>query len=404
MEGALEAQHVAMERTLARSTRPSGRCVPRRPTGARPGRGRPHRRSNPCRGGAPPRRRPIPRWWRPRSRCATRGRGRIAMRCCLGWSEALGPSPTSASRARQVACRRCWPRCRRSSLWRGARCCRCARPSRSTGRHRPAGGRRGGAVRAGVHGGRARAGAAGAGDRRRGAAPPVYTLDDRVDARLARGLDDGRDGALPHGRLGHDLGAGGGRGAGVGAAVAGGALPLAARDRALASAWSGYTLDVRTPPRSLAQVSPRLSRAVRGGATWRAWGSGAGGRGQRGGGRAGGGAGGGARGRRRGGARRGGADALRGAERAHRAGAAAAGARARRGGCWCARCTSSRGRAAGGGVFVTATEPKHLRWLASRPHLLHVATSRAQDHLVVLLDTACAQREPSLRPLLGTRG
>jgi len=49
---------------------------------------------------------------------------------------------------------------------------------------------------------------------------------------------------------------------------------------------------------------------------------------------------------------------------------------------------------------VTATEPKHLRWLASRPHLLHVAASRAQDHLVVFLDAQRARGEALLRPLV----
>ena len=48
---------------------------------------------------------------------------------------------------------------------------------------------------------------------------------------------------------------------------------------------------------------------------------------------------------------------------------------------------------------VTATERRHLRWLGERPHLLHVATSRAQDHLIVLLDPAAAEREPALAPL-----
>jgi superfamily I DNA and/or RNA helicase len=45
---------------------------------------------------------------------------------------------------------------------------------------------------------------------------------------------------------------------------------------------------------------------------------------------------------------------------------------------------------------LVATERRHLRWLAERPHLLHVATSRAQDHLVVLLDPVAAAQEPAL--------
>lgn len=48
---------------------------------------------------------------------------------------------------------------------------------------------------------------------------------------------------------------------------------------------------------------------------------------------------------------------------------------------------------------VTATERRRLRWLAERPHLLHVATSRAQDHLIMLRDPIAAEREPALAPL-----
>ena len=48
---------------------------------------------------------------------------------------------------------------------------------------------------------------------------------------------------------------------------------------------------------------------------------------------------------------------------------------------------------------VTATERRHLRWLGEHPHLLHVATSRAQDHLIVLVDPTAAAREPTLAPL-----
>lgn len=48
---------------------------------------------------------------------------------------------------------------------------------------------------------------------------------------------------------------------------------------------------------------------------------------------------------------------------------------------------------------VTATERRHLKWLGERPHLLHVATSRAQDHLVILVDPTAAAREASLAPL-----
>jgi superfamily I DNA and/or RNA helicase len=52
---------------------------------------------------------------------------------------------------------------------------------------------------------------------------------------------------------------------------------------------------------------------------------------------------------------------------------------------------------------LTATERGHLRWVAERPHLLHVATSRAQDHLVVLLDPERARTEPGLAPLVALR-
>jgi superfamily I DNA and/or RNA helicase len=48
---------------------------------------------------------------------------------------------------------------------------------------------------------------------------------------------------------------------------------------------------------------------------------------------------------------------------------------------------------------VTATERRHLRWLGERPHLLHVATSRAQDHLLVLVDPDAAASDASLAPL-----
>jgi superfamily I DNA/RNA helicase len=49
-------------------------------------------------------------------------------------------------------------------------------------------------------------------------------------------------------------------------------------------------------------------------------------------------------------------------------------------------------------LSVTATAPRHLRWLEEHPHLLHVATSRAQDHLVVLASPV-ALASPGLAPL-----
>ena len=45
-----------------------------------------------------------------------------------------------------------------------------------------------------------------------------------------------------------------------------------------------------------------------------------------------------------------------------------------------------------------------MSWLATRPHLLHVATSRAQDHLVVFMDTERARGEALLRPLVELAG
>ena len=48
---------------------------------------------------------------------------------------------------------------------------------------------------------------------------------------------------------------------------------------------------------------------------------------------------------------------------------------------------------------VTATERRHLRWLGERPHLMHVATSRAQDHLIVLVDPRAAATEGALGAL-----
>ncbi|MEI8258319.1 MAG: C-terminal helicase domain-containing protein, partial [Deltaproteobacteria bacterium] len=53
---------------------------------------------------------------------------------------------------------------------------------------------------------------------------------------------------------------------------------------------------------------------------------------------------------------------------------------------------------------LTATAQRHLRWLTARPHLLHVATSRAQDHLVVFLDAERARGEPMLQSLVDAAG
>jgi energy-coupling factor transporter ATP-binding protein EcfA2 len=230
--------------------------------------------------------------------------------------------------------------------------------------------------------------------------PPVYTLDDRVDGRLARGLDD--EATAPF-RMG----------ASATTSAQAVAERRAAEPRslvehfrsqpaivALASSWSGYALDVRTPPRSLAGVSRRLSRPVivvdvRG----------AGARAPEG--------------------------VVNEAEAARAVAAVAAlvadgvdprdiavltpfvGQSARIERMLLAHAlVHERGvlvrtvhKLQGGErrvvVFsVTATEPKHLRWLAARPHLLHVATSRAQDHLVVFMDVESARGEPLLRPLI----
>ena len=230
--------------------------------------------------------------------------------------------------------------------------------------------------------------------------PPVYTLDARVDERLSRGLPEERIGPF---RMSTD-------------SVASAQSVAESRSRmrhslvehfrsqpeivALASRWSGYTLDVRTPPRSLAHVSSRLSAPV---VVLPLSGRG-----------------------------------TRAAEGIVNEAEAVAVveiicqlvadgvvpsdiavltpfvgqcARIERG-------LHGRGLVADGGVLVstvhrlqggerrvivfsvTATERRHLRWLGERPHLLHVATSRAQDHLVVVIDPQAAASEPALAPLI----
>jgi len=230
--------------------------------------------------------------------------------------------------------------------------------------------------------------------------PPVYTLDDRLDARLARGLDEA---ATEPFRMGASATT---SAQSVAEARASEPRSLTEHFRSqpeivtLASAWSGYSLDVRTPLRSLAQVSRRLTRpvAVRDVA-------GVGERAPEG--------------------------IVNEAEAARVValvealvadGVAArdvavltpfVGQSAR-----IERELLRRGLVYDDGVLVrtvhklqggerrvvvfsvTATEPKHLRWLASRPHLLHVAASRAQDHLVVYLDAERARGEALLRPLV----
>ncbi len=230
--------------------------------------------------------------------------------------------------------------------------------------------------------------------------PPVYTLDDRFDARLARGLDAAA--TLPF-RMGASATT-----SAQAVAEQRAAAPRSLTEHfrsqpaivTLASAWSGYALDVRTPPRSLAHVSPRLARPVRVVDV-----PGHGGRAPEG--------------------------IVNDAEAAQVVALVEAlvadgvparevavltpfvGQSAR-----IERELLRRGLVHDDGVLVrtvhklqggerrvvvfsvAATQPKHLRWLASRPHLLHVATSRAQDHLVVFIDAERARGEALLRPLV----
>lgn len=229
--------------------------------------------------------------------------------------------------------------------------------------------------------------------------PPVYTLDPRVDERLAKGLDAAK---IQGFRMSAE-------------AVTSAQAVAEPRARAhvtlvehfrsqrpiveLASRWSGYSLDVRTEPRSLSDVSSRLVAPVVA--------IGVPGRGER--------------------APEG---VVNEAEVAVAVGLVDA---LLRDGILpsdlavltpfvgqCARIERelfARGLVQRGGVLVStvhrlqggerrvvvfsvaATARRHLRWLAERPHLLHVATSRARDHLVVLVDPDAALGEPSLSPI-----
>ncbi len=229
--------------------------------------------------------------------------------------------------------------------------------------------------------------------------PPVYTLAAHADDRLARGLDEA---AVTPFRMGATSTA---SAQAVAEPRARARLALTEHFRsqhaivALASRWSGYTLDVRTPPRSLEDLSPRLSQPV---IVLPVPGVGA--------------------------------RAPEGVVNEAEAAVAIAlvaelvadgvapsdiavltpfvGQSVR-----IERELVARGLLARDGVLVstvhrlqggerrvvifsiTATERRHLRWLGERPHLLHVATSRAQDHLIVLLDPTASAREPSLAPL-----
>lgn len=229
--------------------------------------------------------------------------------------------------------------------------------------------------------------------------PPVYTLAPHVDERLAKGLDAA---ALAPFRMSAESTA---SAQAVAEPRARARLSLTEHFRsqpeivALASRWSGYALDVRTPPRSLAAVAPRLDAAVMAFAVPGT-----------------------------------GARAPEGivneaeAERALELASALVASGVAPSdiavltpfvgqGIRIERELAARQLAGSGGVLVstvhrlqggerrvvifsvTATERRHLRWLGERPHLLHVATSRAQDHLVVLVDPDAASREPALLPL-----
>lgn len=229
--------------------------------------------------------------------------------------------------------------------------------------------------------------------------PPVYTLAAHTDERLARGLDD--DAVTPF-RMSVTSTA---SAQSVAEPRARARLALTEHFRsqhdivALASRWSGYSLDVRTSPRTLSDVSPRLARPVM---VFPVTGVGA----------------------------RAPEGIVNEAEAARAIELVAAlvtdgvapsdiavltpfvGQSVR-----IERELVARGLLERGGILVStvhrlqggerrvvifsvaATERRHLRWLGERPHLLHVATSRAQDHLVVLVDPTAAARDPALAPL-----
>ncbi|MDF2692652.1 MAG: helicase, partial [Labilithrix sp.] len=229
--------------------------------------------------------------------------------------------------------------------------------------------------------------------------PPVYTLDPRVDERISRGLDDAL--VAPF------------RMSATSTSSAQAVAEPRARARialvehfrsqrpivALASRWSGYSLDVRTPERSLADVSPRLAAPI---VTVPVVGRG----------------------------ERAPEGVVNAAEAEYAVDLVAellgdgvepsdiavltpfvgqnvrierellARGLMRRGGVLVSTVHRLQGGERRVVVFsVTATQRRHLRWLGERPHLLHVATSRAQDHLVVLMDPDASALEPALAPL-----
>ncbi len=228
--------------------------------------------------------------------------------------------------------------------------------------------------------------------------PPVYTLDPRVDERLAKGLDAEK---IQGFRMGAE-------------AVTSAQAVAEPRARArvtlvehfrsqrpiveLASRWSGYHLDVRTASRSLSDVSSRLVAPVVV--------LGVPGRGER--------------------APEG---VVNEAEVVASVGLVEALLRdgilpsdvavltpfvgqcvrierelyarglVRRGGVLVSTVHRLQGGERRVVVFsVAATARRHLLWLSERPHLLHVATSRARDHLIVLVDPDAVRSEPALAP------
>jgi hypothetical protein len=234
--------------------------------------------------------------------------------------------------------------------------------------------------------------------------PPVYTLPPHTDDRLARGLDEA---AVASFRMSATSTS---SAQAVAEPRARARLALTEHFRsqhaivALASRWSGYTLDIRTQARSLEEVSPRLLSPV---VVLPVAGAGA----------------------------RAPEGVVNEAEAAYAIELVAelvadgvapsdiavltpfVGQSVR-----IERELVARGLLERGGILVstvhrlqggerrvvvfsvTATERRHLRWLGERPHLLHVATSRAQDHLIVLLDPTAATREPALAPLAELMG
>ncbi len=228
--------------------------------------------------------------------------------------------------------------------------------------------------------------------------PPVYTLDPRVDDRLARGLDAASVASFRMSSISTSSAQA------VGEPRARTRLSLTEHFRSqraiveLASRWSGYTLDVRTPPRSLAHISRRLAEPVVAVSVCGV-----------------------------------GARAPEGIVNESEVALASdlvaelvvdgvapsdiavltpfVGQCVRierelmvRGLARDGILVSTVHRLQGGErrvvVFsLTATERRHLRWIGERPHLLHVAASRAREHLIVLFDPTAASREAALAPL-----